>query len=45
MSRSRHQNYKHENTEAKYLSNIRKNILLKVKPFRIKKDFKDLRDR
>ena len=47
MNRLGHQNYKNENTETKYLNNIRKSRTLKVKNslLELKKDFKELRDR
>ena len=47
MNRLGHQNYKNENTETKYLKNIRKSRTLKVKNslLELKKDFKELRDR
>ena len=47
MNRLGHQIYKNENTETKYLNNIRKNRTLKVKNslLELKKDFKELRER
>ena len=47
MNRLGHQIYKNENTETKYLNNIRKSRTLKVKNslLELKKDFKELRDR
>ena len=47
MNRLGHQNYKNENTETKYLNNIRKSRTLKVKNslLELKKNFKELRDR
>ena len=46
MNRLRHQNYKNENTETKYLNNIRNNVILNVKNslLQLEKDFKELRD-
>ena len=47
MNRLGHQIYKNENTETKYLNNIRKSRTLKVKNslLELKKDFKELRER
>ena len=44
MSRLIHQNYKNEYTEMKYLSNTRKNIILKLNNSlsELEKDFKPI---
>ena len=39
MNHSRYQNYMNEHTTMKFLNNIRKNIILKVKNNRIRKIF------
>ena len=46
MNRLRHQIYKNENTETKYLSNIQNNIILNVNNnlLQLEKGFKELRD-
>ena len=47
MNGLRHQNYKNENAETKYLNNIQKGKILKVKSnlWELGKDFKELRHR
>ena len=47
MNGLKHQNYKNENAETKYLNNIYKDKILKVKSnlWELGKDFKELRHR
>lgn len=45
MNRLRHQNYKNENTETKYLNNIWENKILKVKNSLLELKDREIRDR